>query len=397
MPSVDGMKAQLRAMLADQKSLIEDSSRPWSAKTAEFNDRETQMNAAIENIERYKGMDRNPLDDHGITGPAGSNSYSHSARIVGAAKALAGPPALRLSNDDAGRLFDAAKSGQSLTIEAKTTATESALGGAPTQYAPGFSPFLREPTRVADLFPSAQAVSSSVDYYVLTGGTAAAPVAEGALKPESTVAATLRTLPITKIAHWAGATSEVMADFPSFNQVLENELVAGLILAESAQILSGNGTAPNMLGVLNTPGILTRVVTAGSDPLVALAGAVAQLRSGASYANPTAIVMNPADLSAIQVLKSSGSGEFVAGSPFDSGPVSIWGVRVVQTTAMPAGTALAADFNSLGVLYSREGVTVKVDPYSLMTTNVVRVVVEERLAVAVVRPAAAIKVTGLNS
>ena len=395
MPSITALQDQGRALLEDQKTLVNDG-RPWSTKRAEYDAREADIKAVIEQVNAQKSVGGNPLLSaalqDGTAAPAGV-----AARMYGS-KALPAMPSLRLSADDAGHLFEAAKSGQALRIDTKAVATSATLGGAPVHYVAGMVSFLREPTRVANLMPTVAADASTIDYYVLAGGTAAAAVSEGGAKPESTVTASLKSLPMSKVAHWAQATSEALADFPSFMQVLESDLVAGLILAESNQILNGSGVAPNMLGILNASGILTQVTVAATDPLIALSTAITTLRTGSSFiADPTAIVMHPADLNKIRTLKASGSGQFIAGNPFEAGPSTVWGIPVTTTTAIAVGTALVADFNALGAVYVREGINLQVDPYSQMTSNITRIVCEERLAVAVVRPTAALKLTGLNS
>jgi HK97 family phage major capsid protein len=396
MVSIKQLEDQGRALIAQQKALVDDTRRPWSVKSPQFDRLQRDVDAVLEQHAALKAVNEPAVDVWEMGSAYTGASLVRSAKAYGGS-ALAGPPSLAVSEDDAQRLFHAAKSGQMLKVDTKAATASTNLGGAPVQYLPGFTGYLREPTRIAALMPNVAAASSTVDYYVLSGSTSAAAVAEGATKPESTVSATLRTLPMTKIATWARATSEVLADFPSFMSVLQADLAAGLVLQESAQILNGSGVAPNMLGILGTSGLLTQVTAASTDPLIALATAATALRNGSSYVDPTGIVMHPTDLSKIRTLKASGSGEFIAGDPFAAGPTTIWGIPVTTTTAIAAGTALMADFASLGTVFVRDGLSIMVDPYSQMTDNVTRVVAEERLAVAVVRPSAGIKITGLNS
>lgn len=400
-------KSKVRAL--SQKALaITESTMSNAAKVAAIEKLEPEMKSwtkevqSLEQVEtRGRGFaylgDIGGLPGRSSFGPGDSMAPAHtSARIYGQ-KSLAGPPRLDLSEQDAEQLYAAVKSGQALKVSTKATSTDTSLGGAPPQFVPGFTEYRREPTRVADLMPTAAATSSSVDYYVLAGSTSAATVSEGNLKPESTVGATLKTLPMAKIATFAKATSEALADFPAFMSVLSGDLVAGIVLEESRQILTGSGVAPNMQGILGTSGLLVQATAAGTDPLVALSTAITTLRTGSSFvAEPTAIVMHPTDLNKLRILKASGSGQYIAGNPFAAGPTTVWGIPVTTTTAIAAGTALVADFNSLGVVYVREGVNVRTDPYSMITSNVTVIVAEERLAVAVVRPSAGIRVDGLS-
>ena len=75
---------------------------------------------------------------------------------------------------------------------------------------------------------------------------------------------------------------------------------------------------------------------------------------------------------------------------------SLWGVRVLETTACPAGTGILIDTEKMGFAVIREGVTVTTgttnDDFS---RNIVRYVIEERIGLAIERASAICSVTGL--
>lgn len=400
MPSLNQLEEQGRALLQDQKNLIADNSRTWAQKRPEYNKRDADIKAVLNQYEAQKATSGDPFA-RGSSGDAGGHESAAAIghRAYGAA-ALPAMPSTRPSDAAMRSLFEAAQNGQprSVAIQNAATETSSTFGGAPIEYVRQPITFKREPTRVADLFPTVAATSSTVDYYRLTGAAAAATVAEGALKPQSDVSAVLKVLPMTKVATWVAVTDEVLADFPSFQSVISEDLGRAVILAESDQVLNGNGTAPNMAGLLlAATGTLTQTVTAGTNPLDALNTAIVSLRTGASFVEPDAVLLNPVDFGKIRVVKSAGSGEYFAGSPFESGPPTLWGLKAVQTTAIAAGTAVVGNFASGGVMYVREGLNLRVDPYTLATSNTVRIIAEERVALAVTRPSNFVKLTGLNS
>lgn len=398
MPSLKGLEDQGRALLDDQKRLVLDESRTWSQKRAEWEARQKDIDAILAQHGSLKAVDRT-FSNYG----AGFADLTATAAAVGhrayGDQALDSLPSVLPSVEDTRALFGAAKAGNPLKIDIKaSTETSGTFGGAAPQYISQPISFRREPNRVGDLFPAVQATSSVVDYYRLTGSAAATTVAEGAAKPQSDVSATLKVLPMSKIATWVAVTDEVLADFPSFQSVISEDLGRGVILAESDQVLNGNGTAPNMAGLLlAATGTLTQTVAASTNPLDALNTAIVSLRTGASFVEPDAVLLNPVDSGKIRVVKAVGSGEYFAGSPFESGPPSIWGIKVVQTTAIAAGTAVVGNFAEGGVMFVREGLNIRVDPYTLATSNVVRLIAEGRSALAVTRPTNFVKLTGLNS
>jgi len=72
-----------------------------------------------------------------------------------------------------------------------------------------------------------------------------------------------------------------------------NELLAGLIKEETAQLIGGSGIGANLTGLLTTSGILT-VGSAGTDLDGIAAGSLA-IRARASHCDPDVVVMHPAD------------------------------------------------------------------------------------------------------
>lgn len=395
MPSLRQLEEQGRALLADQKKLVEDDRRPWSLKRSEFDKLQADIDAVITQHSSLKALDQGLAGALlGAGSPDGPRSGRKALRVGD--EPLMAPPRLVLDVQQTRNLYEAAKSGQTLRLEVKaSTETSTEFPAAPQYVFPPLSQ-LREPTRVASLFPNVAASSSTVDYYRLTGAAAATTVAEGALKPQSDVSAALVSLAIRKIATWVAVTSEVLADFPAFTSVVDEDLTQAIVAAESDQLLNGNGTPPNMQGLLGTSGILTQTVTAGSQPLDALSTAITSLRTGASYTEPDAIVLNPTDLGAIRVRKDSNQ-RYLAGDPFEAGTTTLWGLPVVSTTAMPAGTAVVGNFGGGGVVYRREGLQIMSDAYSQLTNNIVRIVAEARLGLAITRPTNFVKLTGLNS
>src|SRR5205823_71880 len=100
----------------------------------------------------------------------------------------------------------------------------------------------------------------------------------------------------------------------------------------------------------------------------------------------------------IQILKATGTGNYLAGGPFtDPANQTLWGKRVVSTTAMTAGTALVGSFAQGGQIFRKGGLTVEASNShaDFFQRNQTAIRAEERLALAVYRPGAFGTVTGL--
>jgi HK97 family phage major capsid protein len=73
-------------------------------------------------------------------------------------------------------------------------------------------------------------------------------------------------------------------------------------------------------------------------------------------------------------------------------------MRLVVTNAIGAGTALVGSFGQAAQVFRRSGLSVEASNShaSYFASNITAIRAEERLALAVYRPSAFVKVTGLN-
>jgi len=108
-----------------------------------------------------------------------------------------------------------------------------------------------------------------------------------------------------------------------------------------------------------------------------------------SNADPQAIVANPADVTKAVKAKASGSGERLdSAGAFSAPPNEMWGLPLIQTPAIAAGTALVGDFARGAKLWVREAITARTSDSDQddFVRNAVKVLLEGRFAFAVVRP-----------
>ncbi|MGZ4736696.1 MAG: phage major capsid protein, partial [Acidimicrobiia bacterium] len=231
------------------------------------------MNAAIGRAEAY---------DEGLGGGSVGLAAYMGEPMVNAA------PSLRLGFDEAKALQNASLERRSLAVKVGANITESTMGPTtlPTTSWPAVG-IPREPQRILDLIPLLPAPETGVvRYYVVSGTTAAAATAEGNVKPLSDVAFTPTDASIRKIAHRMVASQEVIEDFVGFTQYVQMEMQAGLVDAESDEILNGSGTSPHIKGLLNSPGIGTVTANGGEAALTTLQRGITSLRSSGRFCEP---------------------------------------------------------------------------------------------------------------
>jgi HK97 family phage major capsid protein len=127
-----------------------------------------------------------------------------------------------------------------------------------------------------------------------------------------------------------------------------------------SQLLAGDGTAPNLEGLLDAGKSSVGSTAFGSysgnlGRIGALYGAITDIRVNA-FVEPDAIVMHPNDWNAVVTDLTGFAGDatagyaanvplFIASGAMGNAPVaSIWGLKVVATTAIPENTVLVGKF-----------------------------------------------------
>lgn len=261
---------------------------------------------------------------------------------------------------------------------------------------PGIVPSVQDETTVADLMLQGTTDSNVVSYYEETTFTnAAAAVAEGGTKPESALDFTERTDTVRKVATWIPATSEFLDDNAGIRSYIEQRLRFMLAREEEDQLLNGSGTAPNIQGILNRTGIQT---VGSANDLNAIYNGITEVRVDGG-AEPTAVVIHPLSWQGLRLAKDGNSAYYGPG-PFVADDVErIWGLRVRVTPLIAEGTALVGAFQPHAQVFRKGGVRVvaSTEHSTYFVENKVAILAEERLALAVYRPAAFCTVTGLAS
>jgi HK97 family phage major capsid protein len=130
------------------------------------------------------------------------------------------------------------------------------------------------PRHLRSLFRQLTTDSDTVDYpRVVTKTNAAAPTLEATATggssgaaPESAMTLELVTTIVEEISHYVPVTKRAMADASQISGIVNEFLTDGLADVIESQLINGNGTSPNLRGLLNTVGIQTHVIGACSRP-----------------------------------------------------------------------------------------------------------------------------------
>lgn len=228
--------------------------------------------------------------------------------------------------------------------------------------------------------------------------TTAAPVAEGALKPEGHLSFVLRNSVAKVIANTLTASRQILSDAPMLRAFINNRLTYSVKLEEESQLIYGDGTGENLQGFLSHPSAGSRLWSAGEtgDNMV---DAVRRAINDSNIAElpATGIIMHPNQKTDIDILKGDDGHYVWLESQFGgtTGDTRLVRLPLVETTAIANGTAAVGAFALALQGYDVWDAFVEIaEQHSdYRRRNLVLVVGEERLMLANYRPQAIIELT----
>lgn len=218
-------------------------------------------------------------------------------------------------------------------------------------------------------------------------------VAEAGQKPKVHYRFEQKTETPKKIAVLADVSDEMLEDFGYVASTINNLVEVDFEVEEDKQLLLGDGTGNDFEGLLERDGIQTESATFALDNADALHRAITKIATATDYAADT-IFIHPLDFQKLRLQKDL-NGNYIGGS-FWTASVNqpIWGITVVQTTAIPAGTA--AVIAGTAITFYRKGSTsvdVSYENKDNFEKNLATIRAEGRGALQVKKPAAIVKVT----
>lgn len=247
--------------------------------------------------------------------------------------------------------------------------------------------------KVADLLDQQTATSGSIEWVVETTATyPAAEVAEGQAKPEATAGFTVNSAALATIAVWIPLTRQSAEDNAQLTGYIQGRLSYSVEKRIDAQVLNGNGTPPNIRGILQTTGIQKQLTTSGM--LISIRKAITKCQI-TGY-NPSGVVLHPADWEAVELTQDSTTGTFL----FTKDPASlaaprVWGLPVVPTVAIAQGVGLVGAFKEGATLWRKPGVRILMSDSHVdnFVKNILVLLAETRAQLAVYAPPAFVQLS----
>jgi len=224
-------------------------------------------------------------------------------------------------------------------------------------------------------------ISQGLFTFPYESGGEGAPAAQtqGSSKAQVDFDITMKDAPAQYIAGYVRISRQMLDDIPAMTSFLQSRLLEQYLIAEDAQLLNGNGTAPNLTGLTINATAATGAATVDVEQLVQ---AIAQLES-TNY-SATGILVNPLDWAAIMNTKNSGSAYSLPAATVvtTDGSVSIAGIPLYKSTAIAVDKFLVGDWNMGAQIMQNQGISVQFSEYDAdnFTKNLITVRVEARIA-----------------
>src|SRR5690625_3719387 len=255
---------------------------------------------------------------------------------------------------------------------------------------------------IADLLGSGTVSGNAITYFLEAAGFEGGfeTVDETGQKPQMHLGnPTPVTDPIRKIAAWFDLSDEMVEDLPFYVSEINNRGLYELALMEEAQLLRGDGTGTNILGLLNRDGIQTETYAGADDLADSIFRALTKIQT-ATGLSADGVIINPADYQTLRLSKDANDqyygGGFFSGQYGQCGIMEnppIWGLRTVVTAAAEIGKPVVGAFASAATVYRKGGVRVEStnSDQGKFTSNIITTRIEERIGLAVRVPAAVVQ------
>lgn len=231
---------------------------------------------------------------------------------------------------------------------------------------PGIIPYRLRPLAIRDLLNVVPTTAKFINYVRNTGITNnAAYVAMANLKPESAMDFVVEHAIVETIAHTLTVPLQMLRDVNSFEPWLTSKLVTMQKLVSEYNYIWGDGTSPNIRGIMNFTGIqtLSQSSLSGYNKIDTFRAALNKI-STAFFNWADHALMHPDDCMEME-LEKDGEDRYLwplfgTWATSGNGSKSLFGVPVTESQAMVVNRALIGNFREGVTLYQREDVNVRV-------------------------------------
>lgn len=275
----------------------------------------------------------------------------------------------------------------SLTLA--TTDTDGAVGaGVGVTRLPGIQELPQRRMTVRDLLSPGRMDGNTLEYVQETGfNNNAGPVAEGDLKPGSDIKLTEKSTGAKVIAHHMKVSRQALSDVSQLRSMIDQRLLYGLDFKEEVQILNGDGTGQNLHGIIPNATAYAPAFAPDAETVIDKLR-LAMLQAALAEYPATGHVLNPIDWARIELTKNANA-DYIIGNPQGSAQPMLWRLPVVQTQAITVDKFLTGAFRMGGQVFDRWDASIETGyENDDFTRNMVTILAEERLALAIYRPEA---------
>jgi HK97 family phage major capsid protein len=259
------------------------------------------------------------------------------------------------------------------------------LAAANVQLLPGIIPAAPRKLHVRALLPTGVMTTSAIHYLQETGseGAAAAWLDNSGNKPQIDFDLTEKVAPSEFIAGYLRITRKALDDISAMRSYLQTRLLESYLDAEDNQILNGNGTSPNLDGIITNAEAYTGFRTIQVEKLI---DSIAQVESNNHSAN--GILLSPEQYYALLLTKGTTNDYTLPGlGSVNSvnGQLFVAGIPVFRSTAMTDSKYLVGDWSKGAQLFIRENPIVRFfeEDGTNVRENKITVRVEGRVALPI--------------
>ena len=214
---------------------------------------------------------------------------------------------------------------------------------------------------LVDLFNTATSTSPRVTWVERSARTdGAATRAEAAIMGQSDYTYIRRIRDVENISSYVVVTDEALEDWDQLQSEIRLELFGQLGRELDDQLLTGDGSTPNLAGVTSLCRTFDYTglngIVAAPNIFDAITAAATQVRAGYLY-NPTHAVLHPTDFAKMNLIKDANN-NYVLPPFMTANGMMVDGLQVVVNTGITAGQVLVGDFTK-GTVFFRKGIDIR--------------------------------------
>lgn len=245
--------------------------------------------------------------------------------------------------------------------------------------------------RIRDLVAAGRTTDSVVEFAreLTWTDNAQSQALQGDVKGESDATYELVQSTARTIAHFIKISKQMLNDVAQLESVVDGRMMFHLLLEEEDQLLTGDGTGGNLLGIIPqasaySNALETALSISNINRLDRIRVAITQIQEANHI--PDGIAMSVRDWASIELSKTSENAYLFVNPQNQTSPM-LWGLPVVATTALSAPQFLVGAFTMGAQIFDKEDASLELSTQDEdnFQRNLCTIRAEERLAFVVYR------------